>query len=328
MEASQPRTLVLPNVRSNTDLLAIEGTVNAETDGALNDDSKTADAGETPSSSTLTVQAEDWDQDSFQCAVEEVTSPIADQVGPLALLPYFRAYLAQEKICQYTDKALELRDRDQDGNPVHVQTELRRTASSNTPSLSRQNNAVPLDTSSEPTSDTTPTMDHTQSPFDTPQSDFSGSLSINTGLGSDHQPETIRISESDPASLHVTQVLTGDAKNPQLKNSDYGSSSGLERNVSDSDSTSILNGAHDLSHNIGTAKQELERNILRKPVPIPEDIPSTGPGVSNSTSAPSELPSPQDVVDPDVLCLITHTGDEREMPFRKCRTYHVSISTI
>lgn len=120
LEAFQPQTS-LPALSGNVTILAIEGPNRIEAETAASHSSDAAPDDGASSSNDMAVQGQEEQSDSVKSGSEEGFAPAAGAVGPLALLPYFRAYLAQEKVCQYANEALESVQYDQDGNPFNVQ---------------------------------------------------------------------------------------------------------------------------------------------------------------------------------------------------------------
>jgi len=169
LQTSQPRTELLGDTRNNAGRLATEVRASVERGRIGSHGLETPSVDETVSYSTISSQEDNLYQKSFQRTVEEVTSPTEGQVGPLALLPYFRAYLAQEKVCQYTDKVLESRGRGQESNSVYEKTGFSRAESTRNSSSSRQRNPSQMFPSSEIKSNSTPTGVPSRRPVPPPQ---------------------------------------------------------------------------------------------------------------------------------------------------------------
>lgn len=341
METLQPRTGSFPNPGSDVSLLAIEGPSNTGTEMTVSDSSETTPADETsssPSSSAIAVRGEDWELESFQDAVEETASPATGHVGPLALLPYFRAYLAQGKVCQYMDEALRLMDYDQDGNLIDGHPDLLGTASATIPSSSTRENPIHMTSVLESSVEIAADIDQSQSIIDAPQNKAKNPLFIRPDLVTDRQAEVEEdtpIVELQPASEPTPQQPIEDERvNPQLEIARNGSRSVLGSSLSQSDG--IVTGAQSLSRTPSQAEREVESAIQQGPSLTPFNLSSTGVNVPNSGSDVPERPpatiSPRSKdgipheTDPEVVYFWGHTNEFTPIPFQRCRTYEVSAS--
>ncbi|KAK5052065.1 hypothetical protein LTR84_002869 [Exophiala bonariae] len=309
LEAFQPQTS-LSALTGAGSILAIEGLdrVESETTTGQTFDSVPDDGAS--SSSDMTVQGQQEPSDLAQSASEEGSTSAIGAVGPLALLPYFRAYLAQERVCQYANEALESVQYDQDGNPIDMQrdsqTNLNTRFSTSFASNDSAQKIIRGDTSiakDGPATNSPGMVVESPSPVPNAPQIVSGDLRSHTRAAS-------AMDQSPP--LRDPGILQQPLRTEQTTHSQM--SSDVPR-VSPSDPTppvphtgmdSIKNSTHYIAEPPASQTLEISSTSVNAPEPQPKETEEAGTHLD---------------LDPDVVMFVTHDGEEISIPFSKCRSY-------